>query len=58
MSRRLCFALDLVNDVTLIREYCRWHEPGSEFQRGLHDAAADEKWAAMPRSFLLADTGR
>ena len=29
VSRRHCLALDLVNDVALIQEYCRMHEPGS-----------------------------
>jgi hypothetical protein len=31
MSQRLCFALDLINDAALIREYCRLHEPGCGF---------------------------
>jgi L-rhamnose mutarotase len=29
VSKRHCFALDLVNDAALIQEYCRMHEPGS-----------------------------
>ena len=28
MTRRFCYALDLVNDAALIQEYCRMHEPG------------------------------
>lgn len=29
VSKRHCFALDLVHDAALIQEYCRMHEPGS-----------------------------
>lgn len=29
MSRRLCFALDLVDDAALITEYEAWHAPGA-----------------------------
>ena len=27
-TRRLCFALDLIDDPTLIEQYRRWHAPG------------------------------
>jgi L-rhamnose mutarotase len=71
VTRRLCYALDLVNDAALIREYCRMHEPGSvwpaglendqwqaymaKFQRPLPGAAPGEKWLALRRIFELAD---
>ena len=42
MSRRLCFALDLVNDAARIAEYETFHAPG-------------QKWMPMNRIFDLAE---
>ena len=63
MTRRLCYALDLVSDAALIREYCRMHEPENDrwqaymakFQRPLPGAAPGEKWLALRRIFEFAD---
>jgi L-rhamnose mutarotase len=60
MSRRLCFALDLVNDVTLIREYCRMHEPGSVWPAVIDHIRARgiesmEIWQRADRLFMIVE---
>ena len=40
MSRRLCFALDLVNDPAKIAEYERFHAPGGVWPEIVDDIAA------------------
>jgi len=62
MSRRLCFALDLINDYprdvqaepTQVQND-RWETYMMTFQRLLPELAEGEKWAPMRRVFLLAD---
>jgi L-rhamnose mutarotase len=61
VSRRLCFALDLVSDATLIREYCRMHEPGSVWPAVIdhiraQGVAAMEIWQRGDRLFMIVET--
>ena len=61
MSRRLCFALDLVDDSALIDEYRRLHEPGSVWP-GVIDhirargVEAMEIWQRGERLFMIVET--
>jgi len=60
MSRRLCFALDLVDDSTLIEEYRRMHEPGAVWP-GVIDhiralgVEAMEIWQRGERLFMIVE---
>ena len=61
MSRRLCFALDLVDDSGLIEEYRRMHEPGAVWP-GVIDhiralgIEAMEIWQRGERLFMIVET--
>lgn len=60
MSRRMCFALDLVNDAALIREYCRMHEPGSVWPAVIEHIRAQgvealEIWQRSDRLFMIME---
>lgn len=60
MSRRLCFALDLVRDATLIEEYCRMHEPGSVWPAVIDHIRARgvesmEIWQRGDRLFMIVE---
>ena len=60
MSRRRCFALDLKADASLIREYCRMHEPGSVWpqviahirSQGIEDM---QIWQRDDRLFMIIE---
>jgi L-rhamnose mutarotase len=60
VSRRLCFALDLVNDADLISEYCRIHEPGAVWNevidyirlQGIEDM---QIWQRGDRLFMIVE---
>lgn len=60
MSHRVCFALDLVNDEALIREYCRMHEPGSVWPAVIEHIRAQgieamEIWQRGDRLFMIME---
>ena len=60
MSRRLCFALDLVSDATLIQEYCRMHQPGSVWPAVIDHIRAQgvesmEIWRRGERLFMIVE---
>jgi L-rhamnose mutarotase len=60
VSRRLCFALDLVSDATLIKEYCRMHEPGSVWPAVIDHIRARgvesiEIWQTGDRLFMIVE---
>jgi len=60
MSRRRCFALDLVNDAALIREYCRMHEPGSVWPAVIDHIRAQgvtemQIWQRGDRLFMIVE---
>ena len=60
MSRRLCFALDLVADESLIREYERRHAAGSVWPkvvRDIRDRGVEnmEIWRLADRMVMIAD---
>jgi L-rhamnose mutarotase len=60
VSRRLCFALDLVSDATLIKEYCRMHEPGSVWPAVIDHIRATgvesmEIWQRGDRLFMIVE---
>src|SRR3984957_20248834 len=60
VSRRLCFALDLVNDAALIREYCRMHQPGSVWPAVIDHIRAQgvesmEIWQRGERLFMIVE---
>ena len=60
MSKRLCFALDLVNDAALIREYCRMHEPGSVWPAVIEHIRAQgvtemQIWRRGDRLFMIME---
>jgi L-rhamnose mutarotase len=62
MSRRRCFALDLVNDAALIREYCRMHEPGSVWPAVIDHIRAQgviemQIWQRGDRLFMIVEAG-
>lgn len=58
MSRRLCFALDLIDDAALIAEYERWHAPGGVWPEILADIRRSgvldmEIWRVADRLFMI-----
>jgi L-rhamnose mutarotase len=60
MGRRLCFALDLVDDAGLIAAYERAHAPGAvwaEVTEGIRASgvAAMEIWRVGTRLFMIAE---
>jgi len=60
MSRRLCFALDLINDAALIQEYCRMHEPGCVWPAVIdhiraRGVEAMEIWQRGDRLFMILE---
>jgi len=60
VSRRLCFALDLVNDAALIQEYCRMHQPGSVWPAVIDHIRAQgvesmEIWQRGERLFMIVE---
>lgn len=60
MSRRVCFALDLVDDAELIAAYEAAHQPGAvwpEVIQGIRASGYDsmEIWRAGDRLFLIAE---
>jgi L-rhamnose mutarotase len=59
MSRRLCFALDLVNDAAKIAEYERFHAPGGVWPEIVDDIRAQgiegmEIWRTGARMVMIA----
>ena len=59
MSRRLCFALDLVNDAAKIAEYERFHRPDGVWPEIVDDIAAQgiegmEIWRTGDRMVMIA----
>ncbi len=59
MSRRLCFALDLVNDAAKIAEYERFHRPGGVWPGIVDDIHAQgiegmEIWRSGDRMMMIA----
>ncbi len=59
MSRRLCFALDLVNDAEKIAEYERFHRPGGVWPAIVDDIHAQgiegmEIWRTGDRMVMIA----
>ncbi len=59
MSRRLCFALDLVNDAAKIAEYERFHAPGGVWPQIVDDIRAQgiegmEIWRTGDRMVMIA----
>jgi L-rhamnose mutarotase len=60
MSRRLCFALDLIDDAALIQEYCRMHEPGCVWPAVIEHIRARgvesmEIWQRGDRLFMIVE---
>jgi L-rhamnose mutarotase len=60
MSRRVCFALDLVDDAALIAAYEAAHEPGAVWPKVIEGIRASgyetmEIWRAGDRLFLIAE---
>lgn len=60
MSRRVCFALDLVDDAELIVAYEEAHRPGAVWPQVIAGIRASgyesmEIWRAGDRLFLVAD---
>jgi len=60
VTRRLCYALDLVNDAALIREYCRMHEPGSVWPAVIEHIRVQgvetmQIWQQDDRLFMIID---
>jgi L-rhamnose mutarotase len=61
MSRRQCFALDLVADSALIEEYRRMHEPGAVWPGVIDHIRAlgietMEIWQRGERLFMIVET--
>src|SRR3569833_2896271 len=59
MSRRLCFALDLVNDAAIIAEYVRFHRSGGVWPVIVDDIHAQgieemEIWRTGDRMVMIA----
>ena len=59
MSRRLCFALDLVNDAARIAEYEAWHRPGGVWPVIVDDIRVQgiegmEIWRTGDRMVMIA----
>ncbi|HET6537841.1 MAG TPA: L-rhamnose mutarotase [Sphingopyxis sp.] len=60
MSRRLCFALDLIDDAELITAYEAAHQPGAvwpEIIAGIRQAGYEsmEIWRTADRLFMIAE---
>ena len=60
MSKRICLALDLVDDAALIAEYEAWHQPGrtpAPIIRSILDAGVDnmEIYRAGNRMFMIIE---
>lgn len=60
MSRRICLALDLVDDAAAIAEYERWHRPGNTFPavtQSIRDAGITnmEIYRTGARLFMIID---
>lgn len=60
MSRRVCFALDLMDDADLIADYERAHAPGAvwpEVTRGIRDKGFTdmEIWRVADRLVMIAE---
>jgi L-rhamnose mutarotase len=60
MSRRICLALDLVNDATLIDSYVRMHEPESVWPAVISHIKAQgvlemEIWQRGDRLFMIVE---
>ena len=60
MSRRHCFALDLVDDLDLIEEYRRMHEPGAVWSTVIDHIRAQgvlamEIWHRGDRLFMIIE---
>jgi L-rhamnose mutarotase len=60
MSRRCCFALDLVDDLALIEEYRRMHEPGAVWPTVIDHIRAQgveamEIWHRGDRLFMIIE---
>jgi len=60
MSRRLCFAVDLVDDQALIEEYLRMHEPGAVWPGVIDHIRAQgilamEIWHRGDRLFMIVE---
>lgn len=56
----MCMSLDLVNDASLIREYCRMHEPGSVWPAVIEHirtlgVEAMEIWQHDDRAFMIME---
>jgi len=61
MTNRLCLALDLKDDPTLIAEYCRRHETiWPEIAASIRDAgiASMEIWRTGNRLFMMMETSK
>lgn len=61
-GRRLCFALDLADDPSLIAEYRNWHRPGGPppaVNRSIRAAGIKELeiWLTGNRLFMVVDVG-
>lgn len=59
MSRRICFALDLVNDAARIAEYEKFHRPGGVWPEIIDDIRARgieamEIWRSGDRMVMIA----
>jgi L-rhamnose mutarotase len=59
-TRRMCYALDLVNDAALIQEYCRMHTPESVWPAVIDHIRAlgvesMEIWHHGDRLFMIVD---
>jgi L-rhamnose mutarotase len=60
MSRRICLALDLVDDAALIESYVRMHEPGSVWPAVVNHIRAEgilemEIWQRGDRLFMIVE---
>lgn len=60
VTHRLCYALDLVDDAALIREYCRMHTPDSVWPAVIAHIRAQgvesmEIWHRGDRLFMIVD---
>ena len=61
-TRRICLALDLVDNADLIAAYDKWHRPGEapvEIVRSIHEAGIEnmEIFRAGNRLFMIIDAG-
>ena len=60
MTQRICLALDLIDDATLIADYERWHQPGQapvEIAQSIVSAGIEymEIYRAGDRMFMIID---